>query len=469
MRLLIALAAVSFAILVYIFSFVSVQMKLFPTPYLEDAWRAARAFKEAWEEGQTPPTFLENVDSSEVDGPTPITLKLDPSLEGKDDDLILMQGGFYRLTSHCPEFGCVAWVMNREGEILHTWPIKENVPWETVEGVEGFNTFENIYPTGMILLDDGDLIIAYHGQNTFPFGIGIARLDRNGDLVWKNDRGVHHWLDLGDDGLIYAPAHRLLDSPLRIGDTQKLLRCDDGKVYDDLIIVYDLDGNIVEEFSVLESLVDSDYVGLIRGTTDECDPLHLNHVEVVDQDMAGLFPPAEPGDLLLSLLAIDTVVLIDRETKAVKWIDSGHVIAHHNPLFYKEGEIILFDNQGGHHRRGGSRIGVIDMESETFETIYPPEDAPLDEEFYSWAAGHFVMDDAKERLLLALTFDGTVREIDLESGEVLWEYDNVFDMTTHPAMVENSSVSDYARFQTGGAWYVGRPGFLDTSDTQRDE
>ncbi len=454
-------AAMALAVLFYSFGFVSTKMGLFPSTYLDDAWRAARAYKEAWEESRTPPAFVSNVDASSLEGSVPVIRSLGETPSDGQSDLILMQGGWYRLTSHCPDYGCLAWIMDRDGEILHTWPIKENVPWERLENVGGFATFENIYPTGLQLLDNGDLIVAYHGRNTFPFGIGLARIDRNGDLVWRSDRGVHHWIDLGDDGLIYAPAHRLLDSPIRIGETNNMLRCEDGRIYEDLVLVYDLDGNVLEEISIHDAMVDSGYVGLVRNTVEPCDPLHLNHVEVLDADRADEFPPAKAGDLLVSLLSLDAVALIDRDTHAVTWVDVGKTIAQHNALFYENGKIIVFDNQGGNYRHGGSRIVTIDMGTGALDTIYPTDDVPPDDRFYSSRAGHFVLSDDNQKLLMSLTMDGIVFEIDLEAGRILWEYDNIFDMTQNPETAENGNLGDFARFQTGGAYYVGQPAFLD--------
>lgn len=469
MKALIVLATISLAILGYTYGFVSTQMGLFPHAILDEAWKAARAYKYAWEQSLTPPTFVANVEDPTVAGALPVIDVLDETAVADSDGLFLMQGGWYRLTSHCPEYGCAAWLMDRRGEIVFTWPMKENVPWEELPDREGFAIFENIYPTGIQLLESGDLILAYQGRNTFPFGIGIARLDQNGDVVWKSDRAVHHWLEMGDDDLIYAPAHRLLDSPYRIGDTNKLLTCDEGKIYDDLVLVYDLDGNIQEEFSLLEVLVNSGYPGLLRGTVAPCDPLHLNYIDVLEAADAGEFPDADAGDLLVSLLSIDTIALIDRDTRRIKWISSGQVVAQHNAVFYKDNKIMAFDNQGGHHRRGGSRLVTIDLATQELETLYPTDDVPPDERFYTRAAGHFMLSDDKRRALISLTMDGLVHEHDLETGQIIWKYDNVFDMTVHPDTAENGNLDNYSRYQTGGTYYVGRPAFLDSIRQVRNQ
>ncbi|MEO1189165.1 MAG: hypothetical protein AAFW60_08830, partial [Pseudomonadota bacterium] len=124
---------------------------------------------------------------------------------------------------------------------------------------------------------------------------------------------------------------------------------------------------------------------------------------------------------------------------------------------------IVFDNQGGHYRRGGSRIATIDMASGELETLYPTDDVPLDERFYTRQAGHFVLSEDNDRALTSLTLDGILKEVDLRSGEIIWEYENIHDMTDHPDTADDGNLGDFTRFQTGGAYYVDRPTFLDTA------
>ena len=151
--------------------------------------------------------------------------------------------------------------MDRDGVVYHAWPIDPAVQWG--ETLSGFAQPENITPIGAHVYDNGDLLATFQGRNTFPFGVGVAKFDREGKLLWKKENNAHHWFDIDDQGLIYTVAHRLRDSPIELGDTDRYLNCEDGQIYEDFVVVLDSDGNVVEEFSLLDAYVKSGYAGLL--------------------------------------------------------------------------------------------------------------------------------------------------------------------------------------------------------------
>ncbi len=96
-------------------------------------------------------------------------------------------------------------------------------------------------------------MVTYHAQKTFPYAVGLARLDRDSNLLWKKELLAHHWLSVADDGRIFVPALRPLDSPIPIGQTRASIVSDTGRAYDDVILVLDADGNVLDEISMLSA------------------------------------------------------------------------------------------------------------------------------------------------------------------------------------------------------------------------
>ena len=54
---------------------------------------------------------------------------------------------------------------------------------------------------------------------------------------------------------------------------------------------------------------------------------------------------------------------------------------------------------------------------------------------------------------------GRVVEIDLKSGDILWEYDHILDVTPYMELSGQGTDKRYARFGSG-AYYVETPEFL---------
>jgi len=459
-RLAWAVFALALATIVYLYGAASMRFDLFPAPVVKEAWLAGRAWVEAMTGEEALTGSLHDDDAME----SPVDHAAEAAARPAGEELLLIAGGPYRLMSHCPELGCIAWLMDRKGEIRHVWPMDPSIAWDTEQEISGFAGADNIYPVGLHLFDNGDLLASFQGENTFPYGIGLARFDKAGELLWKTEGYVHHWLDVDGEGLVYVPGHRLVESPIVLAEENRLV-CEDTRIYDDTVIIVRPDGTVAEEFSLIEALIESDMAGLLTLARDHCDPLHLNHVRPLRPAEAAAFPAFEAGDLLVSLLGVNTVAVLDRETKRVKWSSTGKMMAQHNAQYFKDNQIILLDNRGAGLDKG-SRILTIAVEDEESEIVFP-KDGP-DGDIYTDAGGHFDLNDARTRMLLSLTFQGRVLEIDLDSGEILWEYATSHDVGDYKE-ANDLEGSPYVRFIANGAYYAGTPSFLEapSSVTQR--
>jgi hypothetical protein len=440
------LFVVSLCFLAFLYGVGTVYLEIFPHSLLVQAKLAGDAWWEVLTDDVPHIAFVDE------DGtPTPEFIRVNDA--GGDDGYILVGGGPGAMMSECPEFGCLAWVMDRDGQVLHSWEVDLGALWADASNT-GIIAHQRIAPAGMHLTEQGDLIAIFASRSLFPYGIGIAKFDKDGKLVWKRNNLSHHWLSVAPDGTIYTPAHRIVESPLRPGHLNAELECVKGDIYADVVLVLNPEGETVEEISVVDLLSQYDYLGTMYPSEDPCDPIHINTVEYVGVDGPGL----KVGDLLVSARHLNMVWAIDGETRALKWGIAGRTIAQHSPRELPDGSILMFDNYGGDVRLGGSRVVRLRYGEEAIETVFPKPDADPGIDFFTDAAGYIDPSPDGSRALVSLTDQGRLFEIEVDSGKVLWEMVNTHQLGRFGPGGDDEVIG---RLRTTGAWYVGRPEFLE--------
>ena len=350
------------------------------------------------------------------------------------DEMILVAGGNDFLREHSPDHGCLAWIMDREGKVMHVWHFDPGI-WANFEHVASVpGKAPQIYPVGLHLYADGGLLVSFQGFRTFPFGIGLARFDKDSKLLWKKELMNHHWFTVAADGRIYAPAMRTVDPPYTVGDTRFSISSADGKMLKDVVMIFDDAGDVLDEIPVLDAVIESGWAGLLRtqGATatgklnDERfvimsgDPTHLNGVQLVDAQTAAAHRWLNEGDLLLSMRHMNALGILDAKTRRFKWMLAGAGIQQHSPRFHREG-LLFLDNRGGPAAAGGSQLVQIDLDTRLPRTVFPRVSVSLPGEFYTSVAGQLDL-SGSDRILVALTIGQKIWEINLKTGEVLWEY-----------------------------------------------
>jgi len=422
----------------------SVYFQIFPYPILKDAKAAFDAWQEVIKDDHT----FEFVDENGHAEPQVIPLA------GEDDDkpYILMTGHPYTFISECPQLGCMAWILDRRGKVFHTWEVHLGELWADTPDHTGFKDHEDISTGGLHLYDNGDLLANFVSRRMFPFGIGMAKFDKDGNVLWKRANFSHHWFSVAPDGLIYTPAHRLVDSPLPLGDTKEVLNCDAGKIYADAILIVNPNGDTVAEISVLDLLIEHGFIGLLI-PVDGCDPIHLNYVEYVTADAARGARGLNEGDLVISTLEQNMIAAIDGTTRKLKWALAGKTARQHSPRLLADGSIIAFDNKGGRRQGGGSRIVRLKYGSDVVAEVFPRSDVDTSINFYTENAGHIDPHPDGTRALVSLTRQGRVLEIDLQQGRVLWELINTHDPGPYADQV-GAEQGQVVRFSAIGAYYV---------------
>jgi Arylsulfotransferase (ASST) len=444
-----ALFVFSLCLLTYFYGIGTVFFKVPPYRTLVEAKLAFEAWRDVLEDDNPHLSFVDNQGK-----PKPYIARRGSS---EADSYILMAGGPGALMSICPKFGCMAWIIDKSGEVLHGWDIDQGKLWADAPHA-GLIDHNKIAPSGLHLTDQGELIASFGAPSLFPYGIGIAKFDWEGNIIWKRPNFSHHWFSVSPEGFIYTPAHRLVNSPFTLGDTRREFKCEKGQIYSDIILVLNHEGDEVAEISIIDLLLDSGYAGLLWNTQSQCDPIHLNYIEYVTESLAENVAGLAAGDLIISARHLNLIAAMDGRTRTLKWVVAGRTIGQHSPRLLPDGDVLVFDNWGGRRKLGGSRIVRLQYGQDHLETVFPRADAGENVNFFTNAAGHIDPHPDGSRALVSLTDQGRVLEIDLQKGNVLWELVNTHDLTPYDQL--SSAEGTIGRLRTGGAWYVDSAGVL---------
>ena len=370
-------------------------------------------------------------------------------------EAVMITGGFYSRLDLCPKFGCLAVVVDRTGRALHSWPAPD--PARFFSGAKGHTGAVkpiNYRVFGVALGRDGSLIVSFHGKDMFPYQVGIAKFDVDGRPLWTRFGANHHFPTLGDDGRIYVPSVRLANrAQSHFADTAVDLTCRTGGAsYMEGVQVLDADGQLLHDFPLEDALAAAGYPGLFYSIRDGCDPFHINSLDLVNAAGAPLLG-ADVGDLLVSVREASALVVMDKDTGAVKRVISGRVAGQHSPHFLPDGAILVFDNQGGDRALGGSRVARIRPDGET-STVFPTHAEPSLTPFYSEYQGRIDTTPDGARALVASSAQGRIVEVDVASGKALWAYENVVDLADFIRTRGLKRAETFARIEAYGAYYV---------------
>lgn len=326
-----------------------------------------------------------------------------PDYERMSDGVTFVTGLFgERLTAR---------LIAADGEIIHEWPI--NFFEEKKDKLYPFEALIH----GDYLYANGDMLINLDQK-------GIYRVDACGKVLWRNESGSHHSIDVDDDGFIWTPT-------VAIGYREKRLFPTPFSI--DRIGRFDPEtGREVETIDLVDALIDSGVEGLASAENSRTtDALHINDVEILDRAMAPAFPMFKAGDILVSSRQRNAIFVLDRETKKVKWMRNGATQFQHDPDFDANGAISIFDNRGSENAspandwtgdRGGSRIIAVRPDAFEYKTLFQSN---AQKKFYTPRRGkHQILDNGN--ILIAETDAGRAFEATPE-GDIVWQYVNRHD------------------------------------------
>ncbi len=319
------------------------------------------------------------------------------------------------LTLYSSGHSQAAYLVDMGGNTVHEWSLPYSAIWDASGDIHNPVSDQFIFWRKAQLFPNGDLLALYVAHGRTPWGYGLARIDKDSNLVWKYLGPAHHDMDVGPDGRVYALTHTIRERPV---DGAPWIHV---PVITDSVAVMSPDGEVLKEVDLLDAIRHSVYAAwltMIRFDFNG-DSLHTNAIDVVDAEMARHFPFAKPGQVLLSFRSLNAIVLLDLETEEIVWAVRGPWNAQHDPDLLPNGNILIFDNLGHLGEGGASRVIEFDPVTHKLEWTYAGTAAqPLESRTRS----------AQQRLangntLITESDAGRIVEVTAE-GEVVWEFIN---------------------------------------------
>jgi hypothetical protein len=288
-----------------------------------------------------------------------------------DGFTLLMYGG----DSH-------ASLINMRGDVVHEWAVPFSSVWPNPHHVKA-TADSRVSFFGGYLYPNGDLLVVFQGKTDSAWGYGLAKLDKDSKVVWNYAANVHHDVDVADDGTVYLTEHRFVrkKEDLPVGMESIPTPC-----LVDYLVLLSPDGQKRSEISILEAMRDSPYAALLsvldtpqrkgrvlsRPDEDKRkrDVLHANFVKVLSKELAPSFPMFKAGQVLISMRHLDTIAVLDTDTRSVVWAAHGPWRGQHDAQFLGNGRLLIFDNFGSPKT---SRVLEYDPQTQAFPWSYPTD------------------------------------------------------------------------------------------------
>jgi hypothetical protein len=309
-----------------------------------------------------------------------------------------------------------AYLIDMAGHVVHQWARPLSSIWNPAIATNELVADDKVYWRAAHVYPNGDLLVVCVGYGITPWGLALVRLDKDSNLVWCYQKNVHHDLDVGSDGRIYALTHEIRKAP------PQGLEALSSPLIDDRIVILDDGGHELQTISLLEAIRDSPFVDVIL---DELryrkngDMLHANSIAVIAPDRAERLPFAEAGQILVCLREVNLIAVVDPPSARVAWMMRGPWHRPHDAEFLPDGNLMIFDNRGNLGAHGLSR--VIEVDPATSQILWSYS-GRVDAPFFSKIRAR------QQRLpngntLITESDGGRLLEV-TRGGAVVWEFVN---------------------------------------------
>lgn len=305
-------------------------------------------------------------------------------------------------------------LVDREGRVVHEWWIEPTEVFADSVHRRGTGLDEQDLQ-GTALLPGGDLVANVEYA-------GTVRVDACSRVEWTLAEGSHHSIERAEDGTLWIPGITH-EGPARSERYPRGFVGLASEIYRSQVLHVGPGGRLLRRIDVLSLLYDSGLERFIpkNRQQDEEDVVHLNDVEPLPGSMADAYPLFEAGDLLLSLRNLDLVLVVDPDTREVKWSASRPFIMQHDPDFLGRGWIGVFDNNWDDTNNGtmlgGSRIVALNPGSDSTRVLFP---TAASEHFYTAHRGKWQQLENGNRLLTEAD-RGRILEV-APDGRTVWSW-----------------------------------------------
>lgn len=311
-----------------------------------------------------------------------------------------------------------------KGNLVHKWVVPYCKFWDCKNDNNQQTTNWVNEIGGSILYPNGDVVFSHQYS-------ALMKLDKDSNVIWKKDYKAHHLMFQDKEGNIWTPAVKSGNAEYQFGENKIIIQ------NPEVLYKVSPDGDLLEEYDILDIIINSDKKGLFASHLNyyyaQKNPVtlrglaltHLNDVEIVEDPAVYSLPMFEKGDILVSMNRINAIVLIDKEDKKIKWDFINPFVRQHDPDILNNGNIMVFDNNGGGDQgfldRRSRILSINPLTGET-EIVFEKN---KDNRFYSFNRGnqHYLPNG---NLFIVESTKGHLFEID-KSGQVVWEYYDIWD------------------------------------------
>ncbi len=303
------------------------------------------------------------------------------------------------------------------GNIVHEWSMPHEKVWPKPDFVAQIVPQHKRIISRATLYPNGDVLAIYTGIGSNPLGYGLAKIDKDSNLLWSYEDAIHHDAEIAPDGTIYTLSHRIRNEPYR-GLSEKHAA---PPLYEDFLVLISAVGEKITELSFYDLFANSDYKSVLprlkadpAANTPLGDTLHPNGIEIISRNINDIL---KKDHLIISFRNNSMLAVIDPANEKVTWAGYGPWRYQHDPRLLDDGSVILFDNEGHTGKHGASRILRIDPQSAEILWQYA---GTQDNYFYS--AFHSSVDPLPNgNVLITETLAGRMFEVS-EAGDIVWEY-----------------------------------------------
>lgn len=310
-----------------------------------------------------------------------------------------------------------AFLVDQQGAVVHEWSkafrdvygesshVSDPVPSYKISWADA-----HVFP-------NGDVLGAYAADGDTPYGYGLVKLDEDSNVLWKWEGHVHHDFDVRPDGTIW-----LLDQSFRDTSEEPIPHVPDGwvdRVLEGFVVKLSPEGDELERIPLLDAWAEhyeDEFVEQFRGK-HQWDPLHVNDIEYIDEDFAEHHYFVEPGQLMLSARAFDSLAVIEPETGELVWTKRGFWKSQHDPDAMGDGEVWLFDNQG--YRGPGGSSQIVKFDPQTLRVSRSFHGTEKRRFHCTWWGKQTPLENGN--VLIADSLNGRLLEVN-PSNDIVWEW-----------------------------------------------
>ena len=385
---------------------------------------------------------------------------------------VLWHGGRHQFLEYCPDGGCLAVEFTATGQVAHAYPFRSDELEQAANAARSdefpyelspaFSFARDTTIAGISRYMNGDLLVVFQHKATFPYGAGVARIDRAGHPVWFRRDYSHHWPHIEDDGVALVPGMLVGSESISFerGRDTIAITCRTGRPYLDTVGIIDGNGRLLKRINLIDALRDSPFAHIMQSTSaityrpaEPCNLLHLNFVHRLRDDAGGAWGLA-PGDLVASLRHLSAFAILDGESGRVKRMVRGSFFYQHSVQHLTGSTFLMFDNHGGDGVHGPSRLLLIDLADGRETTLFPNDQTPEPlRNLFSHNQGDIDISSDRQRAMVVFTLQGLAVEVRLADGAVLNVFHSLHDVSSLEQFPEERK-QRAAVFETGGFYYI---------------